>query len=419
MMESITALLELIRDEWAEFGNSEAQRVAAMLAEVLKQEPSQEPWSDPKKLRRPPPPFPLKLPRREGDNVSEIIKLIRAGDSLISWKTPKQLEVQGMSLEQLLGGADRFKSAMLVGTPDLGAQYHSDTLYVGLTWLAPGLRYPPHAHDANELYQVLSGEASWGPTASHMAVKTPGEFIHHPPCLPHSIHVPLTEPLLTIYAWTGQLNGRFWFGDTLCGEKFSKELKNVEDPRQFYNEMAENYEEVVRGWGYNMPEMVAEKIAELVQSPKDTRVLDLGCGDGMVGRALRDRGFVTIHGMDLSPGMLAKAEARGIYSSLKEVDLLATLPLEDNAFPALTCVGTSTYLKPSVLKEWLRVTTVGAIIAFTHKTLVLDTWEKEQKELENQGLWKLVYRSPPLYYLPSGPLNPSEERVFVFCYEKL
>ena len=77
----------------------------------------------------------------------------------------------------------------------------------------------------------------------------------------------------------------------------------------------------------------------------------------------------------------------------------------------------------SVLKEWLRVTTVGAIIAFTHKvtliseknwmlcllfvwyslfteynkiqslqTLVLDTWEKEQKKLEDQELWKLVYR---------------------------
>ena len=28
-----------------------------------------------------------------------------------------------------------------VGTPDLGAQYHSDVLYVGLTWLAPGIRF--------------------------------------------------------------------------------------------------------------------------------------------------------------------------------------------------------------------------------------------------------------------------------------
>ena len=36
-------------------------------------------------------------------------------------------------------------------------------------------------------------------------MQTPGESIHHPPCLPHSIHVPLTEPLLTIYAWTGQV----------------------------------------------------------------------------------------------------------------------------------------------------------------------------------------------------------------------
>ena len=32
---------------------------------------------DPKSLRRPAPAFPLKLPRREGDNVSEIIKLVR------------------------------------------------------------------------------------------------------------------------------------------------------------------------------------------------------------------------------------------------------------------------------------------------------------------------------------------------------
>ena len=35
-------------------------------------------------------------------------------------------------------------------------------------------------------------------------------------------------------------------------------------------------------------------------------ILDLGCGDGMVGSALRDRGFSSLHGMDLSPGMLAK-----------------------------------------------------------------------------------------------------------------
>ena len=94
------------------------------------------------------------------------------------------------------------------------------------------------------------------------------------------------------------------------------------------------------------------------------------------------------------------------------------------------------------------ITIVTITCAF--QSLVLDAWEKEQKELEEQRLWKLIYRwdnfksvdpttyiciyiydthtkchnliyarSPPLYYLPSGPLNPSEERVFVFCYQKL
>ena len=31
-------------------------------------------------------------------------------------------------------------------------------------------------------------------------------------------------------------------------------------------------------------------------------------------------------------------------------------------------------------------------IVDTFQSLVLDAWEKEQKELEEQGLWKLIYR---------------------------
>ena len=102
------------------------------------------------------------------------------------------------------------------------------------------------------------------------------------------------------------------------------------------------------------------------------------------------------------------------------------------------------------LSRWL------VIIIHTFQSLVLDAWEKEQKKLEEQGLWKLIYRlnqdqsfestglvqcatqlvkkcwvqifghililvidrSPPLYYLPSL-MVPSQERVFVFCYKKL
>ena len=38
------------------------------------------------------------------------------------------------------------------------------------------------------------------------------------------------------------------------------------------------------------------------------------------------------------------------------------------------------------LSRWL------VIIIHTFQSLVLDAWEKEQKKLEEQGLWKLIYR---------------------------
>ena len=44
--------------------------------------------------------------------------------------------------------------------------------------------------------------------------------------------------LFTDDCLSDQLNGKFWFGDPLSGEKFGKELKNVQDPRQFYNQVA-------------------------------------------------------------------------------------------------------------------------------------------------------------------------------------
>lgn len=31
-------------------------------------------------------------------------------------------------------------------------------MYAGLVWLAPGTFYPPHAHDALEMYHVISGQ---------------------------------------------------------------------------------------------------------------------------------------------------------------------------------------------------------------------------------------------------------------------
>ena len=48
-----------------------------------------------------------------------------------------------------------------------------------------------------------------------------------------------------------------------------------------------------------------------VRSKKGLRVLDLGCGDGLVGEGLRKRGYTTITGVDFSQPMLDKSADRG------------------------------------------------------------------------------------------------------------
>lgn len=54
------------------------------------------------------------------------------------------------------------------------------------------------------------------------------------------------------------------------------------------------------------------------------RVVDLACGTGRIGAWLKTQHEVVLIGVDLSPNMLTRAEARGIYDQLIEGDICAT-----------------------------------------------------------------------------------------------
>jgi SAM-dependent methyltransferase len=54
------------------------------------------------------------------------------------------------------------------------------------------------------------------------------------------------------------------------------------------------------------------------------RTLDLACGTGRVGTWLRGRGVKHLDGIDLTPEMLAKAEARKVYDRLNVGDITDT-----------------------------------------------------------------------------------------------
>ena len=68
--------------------------------------------------------------------------------------------------------------------------------------------------------------------------------------------------------------------------------QGTSDPREVaarYDEWAKGYDDDLASWYYQAPAVVAETV--LSRHPEADSVLDVGCGTGLVGRALRARGF--------------------------------------------------------------------------------------------------------------------------------
>jgi SAM-dependent methyltransferase len=90
-------------------------------------------------------------------------------------------------------------------------------------------------------------------------------------------------------------------------------------PREGYDRWAATYEETVED---------AMDIALLERLAVDWREVgsaaDLGCGTGRTGAWLAAHGVGEIDGVDLSPGMLEAARARGVYRSLREAEVADT-----------------------------------------------------------------------------------------------
>jgi SAM-dependent methyltransferase len=100
-------------------------------------------------------------------------------------------------------------------------------------------------------------------------------------------------------------------------------------PREGYDRWAQTYEDTVEN---AMDIALLERVA--VDWEAAGCVADLGCGTGRTGAWLAARGVAEIDGIDLSPGMLDAARARGVYRSLKEAEVGDT-GLEAGAYGAV------------------------------------------------------------------------------------
>jgi 2-polyprenyl-3-methyl-5-hydroxy-6-metoxy-1,4-benzoquinol methylase len=111
-----------------------------------------------------------------------------------------------------------------------------------------------------------------------------------------------------------------------------------ETQRETYRQWADTYDqELLEEFGYRAPHAAVEHLLNIVPK-RDSQILDMGCGTGIVGELLHVAGYREIDGLDLSPEMLAKAKERKVYRKLGEADLFADLSLTPE-YDAVICVG--------------------------------------------------------------------------------
>lgn len=94
---------------------------------------------------------------------------------------------------------------------------------------------------------------------------------------------------------------------------------------QHFDSVAEHYEAAYLRAGYPDPKKVQEYVSNIASKqviPKHlAQILDFGCGTGLVGKNLKEAGFQNINGIDISQKMLEKAEEKGCYSQLVNLQL--------------------------------------------------------------------------------------------------
>jgi predicted TPR repeat methyltransferase len=167
---------------------------------------------------------------------------------------------------------------------------------------------------------------------------------------------------------------------------------------EHYDELSSHYEHIYLTVGYHDPLKCAELTKELFgEDCADKQVFDMGCGTGLVGQYLKERGFKQVVGVDASKGMLEKAQEKQSYSELEELFLGRpdTFPEKyRNRFDAITAAGilAEGHLDNNVFDEMLLALKEGGYAVFATRTMYLEQYSYGQriKELEEQGKWKLI-----------------------------
>lgn len=113
--------------------------------------------------------------------------------------------------------------------------------------------------------------------------------------------------------------------------------------RQTFDHFAREFDERLNDLGYRAPDLIADLVLPALPAPAGVLdILDAGCGTGLCAPLLRPHARLLV-GIDLSPGMLERAKAGGLYDRLVAAELTVFLKAHRAAFDLIVAADVLCY----------------------------------------------------------------------------
>ena len=170
-------------------------------------------------------------------------------------------------------------------------------------------------------------------------------------------------------------------------------IKKPEELLKYYQDWTDNnkYNKDMVDWNYTAPQETVSVLRKYTLN-KNSKILDAGCGTGLVGIELKKYDYSNIEGVDFSQSMLDLIP-QNIYQKIEKIDLNKPLIFKNNIYDVVMCVGTFTYghVKPHALDEIIRITKNKGLICFTINEGIYEEYgfDKKIKELTDNKSWNI------------------------------
>ncbi len=140
--------------------------------------------------------------------------------------------------------------------------------------------------------------------------------------------------------------------------------------KKLFDGFAGSFDEILTELDYQVPQYIAELLKDTLKTKlfKKRRILDLGCGTGLCGEAIKTY-FPNeeFYGVDISEKMLAEAGKKDIYKMLYADDIMSFLDASTDVYHAVTAGDVLTYmgdLKP-LFREIAGKIKFGGLLCFS------------------------------------------------------